>query len=212
MFKTIKDINAKNPNQETYLENIANFDVTFGVGPAGTGKTYLAIYAALLGLQSGKYKKLILTRPAVEADESLGYLPGSLEEKLAPYLRPLYDAIEDIIGRKELDNLIDSGYIEITPLAYMRGRTLNDSFIILDEAQNTTISQLKMFLTRIGFGSKMIITGDIRQSDLKGRENNGLKEYTHKLKPLFGTSIGHIEFDSKGIIRHPIITEMLKYI
>ena len=203
-----KSIYAKTLNQKKYLYDMENKDLVFSIGPAGTGKTFLAVVYAVKTLKENKYKKIILTRPAVEAGESLGYLPGDLKEKVDPYLRPLYDGLNMMLGFEQTENLISKGIIEIAPLAYMRGRTLDNAFIILDEAQNTTIKQMKMFLTRLGFYSKMIITGDISQIDLPKGLKSGLKQALEILKDI--KNIGIIEFENLDVIRHPLVQLMLE--
>lgn len=203
-----KPIFAKTFNQKVYLDAMENYDLVFGVGPAGTGKTYLAVaYAASL-LKQNKIKKIILTRPAVEAGETLGFLPGDLKEKVDPYLIPLYDALYEFLGKEVVDNLILKGVIEIAPLAYMRGRTLDNAFVILDEAQNTTSIQMKMFLTRLGFNSKMLITGDPSQIDLKYNQKSGLKEVMELLSNL--DDIKFVYFDKVDIIRNPLVQKILE--
>lgn len=203
-----KPIFAKTFNQKVYLDAMENYDLVFGVGPAGTGKTYLAVaYAAAL-LKQNKIKKIILTRPAVEAGETLGFLPGDLKEKVDPYLIPLYDALYEFLGKEVVDNLILKGVIEIAPLAYMRGRTLDNAFVILDEAQNTTSIQMKMFLTRLGFNSKMLITGDPSQIDLKYNQKSGLKEVMELLSNL--EDIKFVYFDKVDIIRNPLVQKILE--
>ena len=182
--------------------------VTFGIGPAGTGKTYLAIAVALSYFTYGKVGKVILTRPAVEAGEKLGYLPGNMIEKVNPYLRPLYDALNDILGFEETTKLSEKGYIEIAPLAFMRGRTLNDAFIILDEAQNTTSEQMKMFLTRLGYNSKAVITGDITQIDLPSNVNSGLVEAEKILKDINGIAV--VSFSKNDVVRHKIVKDIIR--
>lgn len=183
-------------------------DLVFGIGPAGTGKTYLAVVMAVSALKSGKVKRIILTRPAVEAGESLGFLPGDLKEKVDPYLRPLYDALHDVLGNEHTMRLIERGTIEIAPLAYMRGRTLDDAFVILDEAQNTTTAQMKMFLTRLGFGSKMIITGDVTQIDLPKGVYSGLVEAREKLQNMNGISF--VTLSQSDVVRHPIVQKVIE--
>ena len=202
-----KKIEPKTENQVKYFDAMTKYDLTICYGPAGTGKTYLAVGFALQQLLAGTYKRIILTRPVVEAGEKLGFLPGDFIEKISPYLRPLYDSIFDIVGPKTYEYLIHSSIIEIIPLAYMRGRTLNDAIIILDEAQNATYSQLKMFLTRMGFYSKVIITGDVTQVDLEKRNDSGLMPIIN----LFHTieTIAIIEFSKKDIVRHPLVRQML---
>ncbi|OEC00488.1 phosphate starvation protein PhoH [Lysinibacillus sphaericus] len=203
-----KPIRAKTIGQREYIQAIRHKDVVFGIGPAGTGKTYLAVVMATQALKNGHVKRIILTRPAVEAGESLGFLPGDLKEKVDPYLRPLYDALNDIYGSEQTQRLIERGTIEIAPLAYMRGRTLDDAFVILDEAQNTTHMQMKMFLTRLGFGSKMVITGDKTQIDLPKNTESGLivAERTLKyVKPI------HFQILEQGdVVRHPVVAKIIQ--
>lgn len=203
-----KSIVAKTFNQKVYSEVLSKYPLVFGIGPAGTGKTYLAVAHAVAALKSGKVKKLILTRPAVEAGESLGFLPGDLKEKVDPYLIPLYDALYDFLGRAQTDTLLEKGIIEIAPLAYMRGRTLENAFIILDEAQNTTRTQMKMFLTRLGFSSVMVVTGDPTQIDLGYRKESGLKEAIHILENIEEAKI--VYFDKVDVIRHPLVQKILE--
>lgn len=203
-----KPIYAKTYNQDVYLKTIDKSELIFGVGPAGTGKTYLAVAMAVSYLKQNKVKKLILTRPAVEAGEYLGFLPGDLKEKIDPYLRPLYDALYDFLGLEITNQLLEAGTIEIAPLAYMRGKTLENAFIILDEAQNTTSMQMKMFLTRLGFSSKMIITGDPSQVDLPQGRKSGLKEALEKLKGI--NEIQVIEFERLDVVRHPLVQRILE--
>ncbi|MBM7554728.1 PhoH family protein [Thalassobacillus pellis] len=202
-----KSIRVKTLGQRGYVAAIRNNDLVFGIGPAGTGKTYLAVVMAVNALKNGQVKKIILTRPAVEAGESLGFLPGDLKEKVDPYLRPLYDSLHDVLGAEHTARLIERGTIEIAPLAYMRGRTLDDAFAILDEAQNTTPAQMKMFLTRLGFGSKMVITGDITQIDLPRGVNSGLREAEFRLKGVKGSSF--IRLDQTDVIRHPLVQRII---
>jgi len=208
--KTItgKPIYAKTLNQKRYLDAIEKNDLTFGIGPAGTGKTYVAVLHAVKLLKNGKIRKIILTRPAVEAGESLGFLPGDLKEKIDPYLRPLYDALYEALGTKQTDDLIEKGVIEIAPLAYMRGRTLENAYVVLDEAQNTTKGQMKLFLTRLGFESKMIVTGDITQIDLPRNKESGLIHATNLLADVKG--IATIRFERVDVIRHPLIQKILE--
>lgn len=194
--------------QKDYVKALANNDLVFGIGPAGTGKTYIAVLYAVSMLKENKIKKIILTRPAVEAGESLGFLPGDLKEKVDPYLTPLYDALHEVLGLETVNNLIERGVIEIAPLAYMRGRTLENAYVILDEAQNTTEKQMKMFLTRLGFSSKMIVTGDITQIDLPRGVNSGLKQAVRMLRGEKG--IGVVEFDSLDVVRHPLVQKILE--
>jgi len=203
-----KAITPKTRNQYLYVNSIKQNDIVFGVGPAGTGKTYLAMAMAISYLKAQKINKIILTRPAVEAGEKLGFLPGSIAEKVDPYLRPLYDALFDMVDYEKSAYLLEKNVIEIAPLAFMRGRTLNDAFIILDEAQNSTKEQMKMFLTRIGFGSKVVITGDMTQVDLPRKEQSGLKEAIHVLKNIKG--IDFVFFDEKDVVRHPIVQKIVK--
>ena len=203
-----KNVFPKTLNQRQYVLNLFNKDIIFGVGPAGTGKTYLAVIYAVSLLKEGSVKKIILTRPAVEAGESLGYLPGDLKEKIAPYLRPLYDALYDALGYEVATELIEKEVIEIAPLAYMRGRTLESSCILIDEAQNTTTKQMKMFLTRLGFKSKMIITGDISQIDLPKGVKSGLTEAISILKGI--NEIGITEFSKDDVIRHLLVAKILE--
>ena len=200
-------ISGRGKSQQQYLEQIKTRDLTIGVGPAGTGKTYLAVASAVEALESDLVDRLILVRPAVEAGERLGFLPGDLAQKIDPYLRPMYDALFEMLGQQKVAKYIERNVIEIAPLAYMRGRTLNDSFIILDEAQNTTIDQMKMFLTRIGFGSKAVITGDITQVDLPREKTSGLR---HALKILKGIDgIGVTQFQNGDIVRHPLVKKIV---
>ena len=203
-----KPIYAKTLNQVNYINLINDNDIVFSTGKAGSGKTFLAIVLAVKMLKEGKIKRIILTRPAVEAGESLGFLPGDLKEKIDPYLRPLYDGLYECLGREIVNELIEKGTIEIAPLAYMRGRTLDNSCIILDEAQNTTKMQMKMILSRLGYNSKMVITGDITQIDLPRDINSGLKHAISILKDVRG--IGMIEFKGIDVIRHPLVNEILK--
>ena len=203
-----KSIRVKTLGQRHYVNAIKSRDLVFGIGPAGTGKTYLAVVMAVTALKNGTVSKIILTRPAVEAGESLGFLPGDLKEKVDPYLRPLYDALHDILGTEHTSRLIERGTIEIAPLAYMRGRTLDDAFVILDEAQNTTQAQMKMFLTRLGFGSKMIITGDTSQIDLPKGAKSGLVEAEKVLKDVSGLSFVHLE--QADVVRHPLVGRIIE--
>ncbi len=203
-----KSIVPKNINQKKYLKFISKNDVVFGIGPAGTGKTYLAVAAALKELQDKNVEKIILTRPAVEAGEALGFLPGDLQEKLLPYLRPLYDAMYDMLGAEETMKLIERGVIEIAPLAYMRGRTLANAFVILDEAQNTTIEQMMMFLTRLGENSRMIITGDVTQIDLPKNKKSGLKSAMKILDGIDGIKLFY--FEAGDVVRHPLVTKIIE--
>ena len=201
-------IRVKNFGQLQYTRAIAKQDVVFGIGPAGTGKTFLAVVLAVQALKEGRVRKIILTRPAVEAGESLGFLPGDLKEKVDPYLRPVYDALYTIYGAEQTNRLMERGVIEIAPLAYMRGRTLDDAFVILDEAQNTTIAQMKMFLTRLGFGSKMIINGDRTQIDLPKGVKSGLVDAQSKLKGI--DRIQFVTFDAFDVVRHPVVADIIK--
>lgn len=203
-----KSIRVKTLGQRHYVNAIKSRDLVFGIGPAGTGKTYLAVVMAVTALKNGTVSKIILTRPAVEAGESLGFLPGDLKEKVDPYLRPLYDALHDILGTEHTLRLIERGTIEIAPLAYMRGRTLDDAFVILDEAQNTTQAQMKMFLTRLGFGSKMIITGDTSQIDLPKGAKSGLVEAERVIKDVSGVSFVHLE--QADVVRHPLVGRIIE--
>lgn len=202
-----KIIRAKTIGQRNYIKAIRNKDLVFGIGPAGTGKTYLAVVMAVTALKNNAVKRIILTRPAVEAGESLGFLPGDLKEKVDPYLRPLYDALHDVLGLEQTTRMIERGTIEIAPLAYMRGRTLDDAFVILDEAQNTTKAQMKMFLTRLGFGSKMVITGDKTQIDLPKGVGSGLTHAEHLLKSVKDVSIQFLE--AGDIVRHPLVAKII---
>ena len=203
-----RTIRPKTANQKRYVDAIDDHTITFGIGPAGTGKTYLAMAMAVAALQAKKVNKIVLTRPAVEAGESLGFLPGTLSEKIDPYLRPLFDALHDMIDIDSIPRLMQSGIIEVAPLAYMRGRTLNDAFIILDEAQNTTPEQMKMFLTRLGFGSKMVVTGDVTQIDLPNGQNSGLKIVRDILKEI--DDIAFLELTAEDVVRHRLIGEIVK--
>jgi len=202
-----KLVHPKSPNQRRYLESIKTNDLVFGIGPAGTGKTYLAMAMAVAHLNGNQVSRIVLTRPAVEAGERLGYLPGTLSEKIDPYLRPLYDALHDLMEIERAHRLIDRGVIEIAPLAYMRGRTLNDSFLILDEAQNTTSEQMKMFLTRLGFSSRAVITGDITQVDLPRGKRSGLVEARDLMGNIQG--IGFVSFDESDVVRHSLVQKII---
>ena len=202
-----KAIYPKSIGQLNYVNALKNYDIIFGVGPAGSGKTYLAVIYAVWLLKNHKTKKIILTRPAVEAGENLGFLPGDLKEKIDPYLRPLYDALYKMLGKENTEKFIERGIIEIAPLAYMRGRTLEDAFIILDEAQNTTTMQMKMFLTRLGFNSKMVITGDITQIDLRNNVKSGLKQVQEILNGI--KEIKFIVMDSTDVCRHPLVQKII---
>jgi phosphate starvation-inducible PhoH-like protein len=203
-----RTIRPKTANQKRYVDAIEDHTITFGIGPAGTGKTYLAMAMAVAALQAKKVNKIVLTRPAVEAGESLGFLPGTLSEKIDPYLRPLFDALHDMIDIDSIPRLMQSGIIEVAPLAYMRGRTLNDAFVILDEAQNTTPEQMKMFLTRLGFGSKMVVTGDVTQVDLPNGQNSGLKIVRDILKDI--DDIAFLELTAEDVVRHRLIGDIVK--
>ncbi len=203
-----KTIRAKTIGQRRYVQAVKKHDLVFGIGPAGTGKTYLAVVLATQALKNGHVKRIILTRPAVEAGESLGFLPGDLKEKVDPYLRPLYDALHDVLGASQTERMIERGIIEIAPLAYMRGRTLDDAFVILDEAQNTTRAQMKMFLTRLGFGSKMIITGDKTQIDLPHGVFSGLKEAEQTLQNVKEIAFCYLE--TGDVIRHPLVARIIE--
>ncbi len=203
-----KPVKAKTLGQKNYIKSIEKNTVVFGVGPAGTGKTYLAVAMAVKAFRNKEISRIILTRPAVEAGEKLGFLPGDLQTKIDPYLRPLYDALYDTMGYENYQRNVEKGALEIAPLAYMRGRTLDDAFIILDEAQNTTPQQMKMFLTRIGFGSRAVITGDITQIDLPGGTYSGLKEAINVLKNIDG--IDFCKFDEKDVVRHPLVQKIIK--
>jgi phosphate starvation-inducible PhoH-like protein len=205
---TRRRVNPKSTNQRRYLEAIEKFDIVFGVGPAGTGKTYLAMAQAVAYLLAKKVSRIILARPAVEAGEKLGFLPGDLQEKVNPYLRPLYDALYDMMDTERATRLVERGTIEVAPIAFMRGRTLNDAFVILDEAQNTTSEQMKMFLTRLGFGSKAVVTGDITQIDLPQPGKSGLLEALKVVKDVEG--IGFIYFDDKDVVRHKLVQQIVK--
>lgn len=200
-------VKGRGHNQQQYLKQIKNNDLALGVGPAGTGKTYLAVACAVDALINDEVDRLILVRPAVEAGERLGFLPGDLSQKIDPYLRPMYDALYEMMGIEKVAKLIERNVIEIAPLAYMRGRTLNDAFIILDEAQNTTIDQMKMFLTRIGFGSKAVVTGDITQVDLPREKISGLRHAMHLLEDVEG--IGITAFTAKDVVRHPLVKKIV---
>ncbi len=201
------DLQGRSPNQHAYLHHILAHDITFGIGPAGTGKTFLAVACAADALERDAVQRIILTRPAVEAGERLGFLPGDLSQKVDPYLRPLYDALNDLIGYERVAKLFERQSIEIAPLAYMRGRTLTNSFIILDEAQNTTPEQMKMFLTRIGFGSKAVITGDVTQIDLPKHQPSGLVQAERILKKVRGIAFTH--FGSEDVVRHPLVARIV---
>jgi len=200
-------VTARNTKQRLYVQTIDRHDLVFAIGPAGTGKTYLAVAMAAAALLEKKVKRIVLARPAVEAGERLGFLPGDLVEKVNPYLRPLYDALYDILGYEKTAKLLERGIIEVAPIAFMRGRTLNDAFIILDEAQNTTSEQMKMFLTRIGFGSKAVVTGDITQVDLPQGKTSGLREAQQLLSRIEG--IHFVLFDERDVVRHPLVQSII---
>ena len=202
-----KPIRVKTLGQKVYVDSIKSHDVVFGIGPAGTGKTFLAVTLAVTALKRGQVKRIVLTRPAVEAGESLGFLPGDLKEKVDPYLRPVYDALYQILGKEQTTRLMEREIIEIAPLAYMRGRTLEDAFVILDEAQNTTIMQMKMFLTRLGFNSKMIVNGDMSQIDLPRRVKSGLVDAMEKLKEI--KAIDFVHFSASDVVRHPVVADII---
>jgi phosphate starvation-inducible PhoH-like protein len=201
------DLHGRTPRQIEYLQQIQDHDITFGIGPAGTGKTYLAVASAVDAMTRDRVKRIVLVRPAVEAGERLGFLPGDLNQKVDPYLRPLYDALYDLAGYDTVNKMFERGAIEVAPLAYMRGRTLNQSFIILDEAQNTTPEQMKMFLTRIGFGTKAVITGDVTQIDLQRHQKSGLVEVQKILKDIKG--IAMTQFLSADVVRHPLVQKII---
>ena len=201
------DLRARTPNQALYLQNIAQHDITFGIGPAGTGKTYLAVACAVDALERSAVQRIVLTRPAVEAGERLGFLPGDLTQKVDPYLRPLYDALYDLMGYEKVQKAFERNALEIAPLAFMRGRTLNNAFVILDEAQNTTPEQMKMFLTRIGFGAKAVVTGDVSQIDLPKGAMSGLIDAERVLKRVKGISMNR--FTSADVVRHPLVARIV---
>ncbi len=201
------DLHGRTPRQIEYLQQIQDYDITFGIGPAGTGKTYLAVASAVDALSRDRVKRIVLVRPAVEAGERLGFLPGDLAQKVDPYLRPLYDGLYDLMGYDTVHKMFERNAIEIAPLAYMRGRTLNQSFIILDEAQNTTPEQMKMFLTRIGFGTKAVITGDVTQIDLARHQKSGLVEAQKVLKDVRGIAMTH--FLAQDVVRHPLVQKIV---
>lgn len=201
-------VRGRGPNQKQYLANIRTNDCTFGIGPAGTGKTYLAVACAVDALQTDRVRRIVLVRPAVEAGERLGFLPGDLTQKVDPYLRPMYDALYDMMGFDRVARAIERNVIEVAPLAFMRGRTLNDSFVILDEAQNTSIEQMKMFLTRIGFGSKAVVTGDITQTDLPKHQMSGLKHVIDVLDNVEGVAFTF--FSSRDVVRHPLVQRIVQ--
>ncbi|OCG10187.1 nucleoside triphosphate hydrolase [Gilliamella sp. wkB178] len=208
MIKTKRGIiKPRTPNQAQYIAHVLDYDISFGIGPAGTGKTYLAVAAAVDALEKQQIRRIVLTRPAVEAGEKLGFLPGDLSQKVDPYLRPLYDALFEMLGFEKVEKLIEKSVIEVAPLAYMRGRTLNDAFIILDESQNTTIEQMKMFLTRIGFNSKAVITGDITQIDLPKNQKSGLRHAIEVLSEVDDISFNF--FNSEDVVRHPVVARIV---
>ena len=200
-------LRGRGANQQKYLHAIATHDINFGIGPAGTGKTFLAVAMAVDALNESRVQRLILVRPAVEAGEKLGFLPGDLTQKVDPYLRPLYDALYEMLGVEKVVKLLEKNVIEIAPLAYMRGRTLNDAFVILDEAQNTTIEQMKMFLTRLGFGSTAVVTGDMTQIDLPKHVKSGLKDAIEVLRGVDGVSFTF--FESRDVVRHPLVARIV---
>ncbi len=202
-----RDVFARGPHQMAYASAMRKSDLTFGIGPAGTGKTYLAVAAAVEALTSDAVRRLVLVRPAVEAGERLGFLPGDMSQKIDPYLRPMYDALYEMLGFDRVGRLIDRHVIEVAPLAFMRGRTLNESFVILDEAQNTTPEQMKMFLTRIGFGSRAVVTGDLTQTDLPAGRESGLKQAARILRDVDGISFVH--FDARDVVRHPLVQKIV---
>ena len=201
-------IRARGAHQQAYLASIRERDLTFGIGPAGTGKTYLAVACAVEALTSERVRRLVLVRPAVEAGERLGFLPGDLAQKVDPYLRPIYDALYEMLGFDRVARLIERAVIEVAPLAFMRGRSLNDSFIILDEAQNTTVEQMKMFLTRIGFGSHAVVTGDVTQTDLPAGRPSGLRHSLQVLRGVAGVAVNH--FDAADVVRHPLVQRIVQ--
>ena len=205
---TRRRVNPKSTNQRRYLEAIERYDIVFGVGPAGTGKTYLAMAQAVAYLIAKRVSRIVLARPAVEAGEKLGFLPGDLQEKVNPYLRPLYDALHDMLDQERVERLLERGVIEVAPLAFMRGRTLNDAFVILDEAQNTTSEQMKMFLTRLGFGSKAVVTGDVTQIDLPGGRTSGLVQAMEVVGKIDGISF--VYFDERDVVRHKLVQAIVK--
>jgi phosphate starvation-inducible PhoH-like protein len=201
-------VSPKGVTQQSYIQAIRAYDIVFGIGPAGTGKTYLAMAMAVRALQERQVKRIILTRPAVEAGERLGFLPGDLAEKINPYLRPLYDALHDMMDPSRITAMMEQGTIEVAPLAFMRGRTLNDAFVILDEAQNTSAEQMKMFLTRLGFDSKAVITGDVTQVDLPGGARSGLRHAEHVLRKIDG--IDFVYFSHADVVRHPLVQRIVQ--
>ena len=201
-------VRARGANQRTYVSNIREFDLSFGIGPAGTGKTYLAVASAIEALESEQVRRIILVRPAVEAGERLGFLPGDMSQKVDPYLRPMYDALYDMVGPEQVGRLIERSVIEIAPLAFMRGRSLNESFVILDEGQNTSVAQMKMFLTRIGFGSRAVVNGDVTQIDLQSGQQSGLQHATRVLAKVKGIAFTH--FTAKDVVRHELIQRIVQ--
>jgi phosphate starvation-inducible PhoH-like protein len=201
-------IRARGPNQRAYLKAIKTTDLTFGIGPAGTGKTYLAVAAGVEALDRDEVRRIVLVRPAVEAGERLGFLPGDMSQKVDPYLRPMYDALYEMMGFERVGRLIDRHIIEVAPLAFMRGRTLNDAFVIMDEAQNTTIEQMKMFLTRIGFGSRAVVTGDVTQTDLPRGKQSGLRHVVDVLGGVEGISF--VNFTARDVVRHPLVQRIVE--
>ena len=203
-----KLVRARGANQRSYLKSIQEYDLAFGIGPAGTGKTYLAVASAIDALESEQVRRIILVRPAVEAGERLGFLPGDLSQKVDPYLRPMYDALYDMLGPEQVGRLIDKNLIEVAPLAFMRGRSLNDSFVILDEAQNTSVAQMKMFLTRIGFGSRAVVTGDITQIDLPAEQSSGLKNAVKILRDVDG--VAFTWFTPNDVVRHQLVQRIVE--
>lgn len=203
-----KKIRSRGANQYAYMKNIRDYDLSFGIGPAGTGKTYLAVASAIDALESEQVRRIVLVRPAVEAGERLGFLPGDLSQKVDPYLRPMYDALYDMLGSEQVGRLIERNVIEVAPLAFMRGRSLNDSFVILDEAQNTSVAQMKMFLTRIGFGSHSVVTGDITQIDLPSDQQSGLKNAMKILSDVKGVAFTH--FTPSDVVRHELVQRIVE--
>lgn len=203
-----RPIRPKNAGQQAYIEAIQKTDIVFGIGPAGTGKTFLAVVMAVSAFKNGEVSRIILTRPAVEAGESLGFLPGDLKEKVDPYLRPIYDSLYAVLGTETTNRLMERGVIEVAPLAYMRGRTLDEAYVILDEAQNTTDAQMKMFLTRLGFNSKMIVNGDVTQVDLPGKQHSGLLDAMHILKDV--DQVKFVNFTFNDVVRHPVVAKIIR--
>lgn len=201
-------IQARGPNQSHYLSNIERCDLSFGIGPAGTGKTYLAVASGVAALEQEHVRRIVLVRPAVEAGERLGFLPGDMSQKVDPYLRPIYDALYEMLGFEKVARLVERNVIEVAPLAFMRGRTLNEAFIILDEAQNATIEQMKMFLTRIGFGSRAVVTGDVTQTDLPNQQMSGLRNAVDLLQDIKGVSFTF--FDARDVVRHPLVKRIVR--